>query len=161
MMPVIVKEEDRVRDAERRPSEDGRERRSPARDRGLDGTAFSDVIARSGAPRGSIYHHFPDGKDELVAAAIALAGDRAIGVLEPLGGAAACRDRVVPRPLAGRPRPIGAARRVRGSGGHRRDGLAGSAGSRRGIFRAWHGKLTELYVAGGLDADAAARLATT
>ena len=31
------------------------------RRKGVDGTAFSDVIAHSGAPRGSIYHHFPGG----------------------------------------------------------------------------------------------------
>src|SRR4029079_6118216 len=55
--------------------------------RGLDGTAFSDVITRSGAPRGSIYHHFPEGKDQLVEAAMALTGERAIGVLDPLRGA--------------------------------------------------------------------------
>jgi len=38
--------------------------------RGLEGTSFSDVLERTGAPRGSVYHHFPGGKDELVAAAI-------------------------------------------------------------------------------------------
>ena len=41
--------------------------------RGVQGTAFSDVLERSGAPRGSIYHHFPRGKDQLVEAAIELA----------------------------------------------------------------------------------------
>src|SRR6476469_4543337 len=39
--------------------------------RGLQRTSFSDVLERSGAPRGSIYHHFPAGKDQLVDAAIA------------------------------------------------------------------------------------------
>jgi AcrR family transcriptional regulator len=33
--------------------------------RGLSGTSFSDVLASSGAPRGSIYHHFPSGKRQL------------------------------------------------------------------------------------------------
>src|ERR1700691_6023905 len=33
--------------------------------RGLSGTSFSDVLADSGAPRGSIYFHFPGGKKEL------------------------------------------------------------------------------------------------
>ena len=33
--------------------------------RGLSGTSFSDVLADSGAPRGSIYHHFPGGKKQL------------------------------------------------------------------------------------------------
>src|SRR6187399_477784 len=54
--------------------------------RGLQGTAFSDVVERSGAPRGSIYHHFPAGKDELVEAAIHLAGERALGVLDAVDG---------------------------------------------------------------------------
>jgi TetR/AcrR family transcriptional regulator, lmrAB and yxaGH operons repressor len=43
------------------------------RRRGYHATAFSDVIRESGAPRGSIYFHFPGGKDELVHEAIAAA----------------------------------------------------------------------------------------
>jgi TetR/AcrR family transcriptional repressor of lmrAB and yxaGH operons len=35
------------------------------RSRGVSSTSFADVVADSGAPRGSIYHHFPDGKEEL------------------------------------------------------------------------------------------------
>ena len=38
--------------------------------RGLQATSFSTVLAATGAPRGSIYHHFPGGKDELVVAAL-------------------------------------------------------------------------------------------
>ena len=43
--------------------------------RGYHATAFSDVIEGSGAPRGSIYFHFPGGKHELAREATALAGD--------------------------------------------------------------------------------------
>lgn len=50
--------------------------------RGLQGASFSEVLAASGAPRGSIYHHFPEGKDQLVAEALALAQARALGELE-------------------------------------------------------------------------------
>src|ERR1700689_4765557 len=32
---------------------------------GMNATSFSDVLADSGAPRGSIYFHFPGGKREL------------------------------------------------------------------------------------------------
>ena len=39
-------------------------------ERGYSGTSFGDVIERSGAPRGSIYHHFPGGKQQLVAEAV-------------------------------------------------------------------------------------------
>ncbi len=41
---------------------------------GLHGTSFSAILAETGAPRGSLYHHFPTGKDELVAAAVDEAG---------------------------------------------------------------------------------------
>jgi AcrR family transcriptional regulator len=40
-------------------------------ERGYAGTSFGDVMAASGAPRGSIYHHFPGGKQQLVAEAVA------------------------------------------------------------------------------------------
>src|SRR6267378_168680 len=46
------------------------------RRRGYHGTAFSDVVRESGAPRGSIYFHFPGGKQELAREAVALAGDQ-------------------------------------------------------------------------------------
>src|SRR6266849_10007504 len=39
-------------------------------ERGVQGTSIADVLERSGAPRGSVYHHFPGGKDEIVGAAM-------------------------------------------------------------------------------------------
>lgn len=44
------------------------------RERGLAGTSFREVLAHSGTPRGSIYHHFPEGKNELVEEAVRAAG---------------------------------------------------------------------------------------
>jgi AcrR family transcriptional regulator len=44
------------------------------REKGLTGTSFGDVIEHSGAPRGSIYHHFPQGKAQLVEEAVQYAG---------------------------------------------------------------------------------------
>lgn len=38
--------------------------------RGLQGASFAEVLELTKAPRGSIYHHFPNGKDELVTAAL-------------------------------------------------------------------------------------------
>ena len=35
------------------------------RERGYHATAFSDVLELSGAPRGSVYFHFPGGKTQL------------------------------------------------------------------------------------------------
>ena len=57
--------------------------------RGLQDTSFSQVLERTGAPRGSIYHHFPNGKDELVAEAIDLAGAHAIRLVETAEGSSA------------------------------------------------------------------------
>lgn len=46
------------------------------RERGVAATSFADVLAHSGAPRGSIYHHFPRGKSQLVEEATADAAER-------------------------------------------------------------------------------------
>jgi AcrR family transcriptional regulator len=57
--------------------------------RGLQSTSFSEVIEHSGAPRGSIYHHFPGGKDQMVDSALDAAGARAIDLLDRKAGAPA------------------------------------------------------------------------
>src|SRR5262249_52667678 len=41
------------------------------RERGVAGTALRDVVERAEAPRGSLQHYFPGGKDQLVAEAVA------------------------------------------------------------------------------------------
>src|SRR6266851_5550844 len=46
--------------------------------RGVSATSFSDVLAHSGAPRGSIYHHFPDGKKQLAEDAIRWTSERVL-----------------------------------------------------------------------------------
>ena len=53
---------------------------------GLEGTSFSEVLELTGAPRGSVYHHFPEGKDQLIAAAIDLAGSRALAAVDEWTG---------------------------------------------------------------------------
>src|SRR5437016_3342573 len=42
---------------------------------GVEATSFSQVIEHSGAPRGSIYHHFPGGKAQLMEEATRWGGD--------------------------------------------------------------------------------------
>jgi AcrR family transcriptional regulator len=59
--------------------------------RGLQGASFSEVLELTGAPRGSVYHHFPGGKDQLVAEAIELATTRALDLLRTNAGAPAER----------------------------------------------------------------------
>jgi TetR/AcrR family transcriptional regulator, lmrAB and yxaGH operons repressor len=48
---------------------------------GVTATSFSEVLADSGAPRGSIYHHFPDGKKQLAHDAISWTSERVLGYL--------------------------------------------------------------------------------
>jgi AcrR family transcriptional regulator len=52
------------------------------RERGYTGTGFREVIERTGAPRGSIYHHFPGGKAELAGEAVDWVGGLARGAIE-------------------------------------------------------------------------------
>jgi TetR/AcrR family transcriptional repressor of lmrAB and yxaGH operons len=45
------------------------------RQQGYHGTALHDVLAAGGSPRGSLYFHFPGGKEEIGEAALTLAGE--------------------------------------------------------------------------------------
>jgi TetR/AcrR family transcriptional repressor of lmrAB and yxaGH operons len=52
------------------------------RERGAAGVTVDEVLVRSGAPRGSVYHHFPAGRSQLVDEALAYAGESFTGMLE-------------------------------------------------------------------------------
>ncbi|MET8777054.1 TetR/AcrR family transcriptional regulator [Nocardia sp. NPDC004654] len=56
------------------------------RERGVGGVTIDAILARSGSPRGSVYHHFPGGRAQLITEALEFAGD-AIGAI--IEGAAA------------------------------------------------------------------------
>jgi TetR/AcrR family transcriptional repressor of lmrAB and yxaGH operons len=58
-------------------------------EKGLQETSFSEVLALTGAPRGSIYHHFPGGKASLVAQALDLQRTKSIAVIESARGRSA------------------------------------------------------------------------
>jgi TetR/AcrR family transcriptional regulator, lmrAB and yxaGH operons repressor len=69
-----------------RPS-DARERliRTAARlfrQRGYDGVGLTEILTEAGAPKGSFYHHFPDGKEQLGAAAVSHGGAQMASALE-------------------------------------------------------------------------------
>ncbi|MCG6493748.1 TetR/AcrR family transcriptional regulator [Kitasatospora sp. A2-31] len=51
---------------------------------GYFGTGLNQIVSESGAPRGSLYFHFPEGKDQLVAAAILQAGQEIEELLKSL-----------------------------------------------------------------------------
>lgn len=68
---------------------------------GYYGTGLNQIVRESGAPRGSLYYYFPEGKEALVAAAIAEQGDRmrrfASTILSEIEDAVEAVDRVVER----------------------------------------------------------------
>jgi TetR/AcrR family transcriptional repressor of lmrAB and yxaGH operons len=48
---------------------------------GFHGTGLNQIVAESGAPKGSMYFHFPKGKEQLVAEAVGVAADHIDSVL--------------------------------------------------------------------------------
>jgi TetR/AcrR family transcriptional regulator, lmrAB and yxaGH operons repressor len=130
--------------------------------RGLQATSFSEVLDLTGAPRGSVYHHFPQGKDQLVAEAIELASTRALERLASKRGARA--DEVARHFLDMWRELLG---HTRFSAGCAVVAVTVAADSpdllRRAaeIFRTWRRHLAELLAEGGLGAEDAARLAAT
>lgn len=135
---------------------------------GFSATSFSDVLGDSGAPRGSIYHHFPDGKRQLAEDAVRWTSERVLG-FQRAGTFTAPADVLT--------RFIGMWRQVVVSS----DGAAGCAvagvaidtetaeGSEdavlieavRATFRAWIDLLTEQLEATGVPTSSARSIATT
>ena len=58
------------------------------RERGAHATAISDVLEHSGAPRGSAYHYFPDGRAQLLCEAIDYAGQYVAAKIEKIAKSA-------------------------------------------------------------------------
>src|SRR5580692_1552638 len=54
--------------------------------KGVEGTSFSEVLETTDSPRGSLYHHFPGGKPELLHAALDLASARGLAAIEATRG---------------------------------------------------------------------------
>jgi TetR/AcrR family transcriptional repressor of lmrAB and yxaGH operons len=52
--------------------------------KGYHATGLNEIIKESGTPKGSLYYHFPNGKEELVAATIKLMGDKTQYQIEEL-----------------------------------------------------------------------------
>jgi TetR/AcrR family transcriptional repressor of lmrAB and yxaGH operons len=128
---------------------------------GVEGTSFSEVLAAADAPRGSVYHHFPGGKSELVHAALDRASERSLAAMEALRGRSA--PEVLEHFLAlwrglldNSNLNAGCAVLAVTVTGPESD-IHDHVGS---IFKAWTDLLTDLFVAGGLRVDAAHRMAT-
>jgi TetR/AcrR family transcriptional regulator, lmrAB and yxaGH operons repressor len=56
------------------------------RERGAAGVTIDAVLARSGAPRGSVYHHFPDGRTQILTEALRYSGDSITAMIDDAAG---------------------------------------------------------------------------
>jgi TetR/AcrR family transcriptional regulator, lmrAB and yxaGH operons repressor len=128
--------------------------------KGVEGTSFSEVLAVTDTPRGSIYHHFPGGKSELVHAALDLVSTRALAVMESKRGSSA--EAIVEqfldlwRQLLDRSELTAGCAVVAVTVAGSDDDLLDHAGT---IFRDWTVHLAGLLVDGGVAENSAQQLA--
>jgi TetR/AcrR family transcriptional repressor of lmrAB and yxaGH operons len=133
------------------------------RERGASGVTVDAVLARSQAPRGSVYHHFPGGRSEIIAEALGLAGDTISSIIERStaeGSRAALRrfgefwNKILLESNFDAGCPVVSV----AVGGSTDDQHLQPAVAQ--IFQRWHQTLAEAIVADGVDAPRADRLAT-
>lgn len=129
--------------------------------RGLQATSFSEVLAATGAPRGSLYHHFPGGKHQLVAEAVDRAGAVLTDAIAPVAGASA--EDVVERFLATWRTVLMRSRCEAGCAVLAVTVASDSAellSHATAVFRDWRELLADLLRQGGLGTSAAQQFAT-
>jgi TetR/AcrR family transcriptional repressor of lmrAB and yxaGH operons len=128
---------------------------------GVEGTSFKEVLGVANAPRGSVYHHFPGGKSEVLHAALDRASERALEAMEATRGQSALE--VLERFLA-LWRELLDYSQLRAGCAVVSITVAGPEGDVLehvgGIFRTWTDQLAELFVVGGMAEDAAHSMAT-
>jgi TetR/AcrR family transcriptional regulator, lmrAB and yxaGH operons repressor len=130
--------------------------------RGLQSTSFAEVLELTEAPRGSVYHHFPEGKDQLVASAVELAGAQLVGALDRKAGASATAITEhflqVWRGVLVRSKCEAGCAVLAVAIATDAPGLLSVTAT---VFRAWRARLAELLEQGGLPRKQAAQFATT
>jgi TetR/AcrR family transcriptional repressor of lmrAB and yxaGH operons len=130
--------------------------------KGVEGTSFAEVLEATDSPRGSVYHHFPGGKPELLHAALDLASERALGAMEATRGQPAAkvigRFLALWRSLLDYSHVTAGCAVIAVTVAADNNELLDHAGT---IFRTWTELLAELCAAGGVDPDSARKLAVT
>jgi TetR/AcrR family transcriptional regulator, lmrAB and yxaGH operons repressor len=132
------------------------------RERGAAGVTIDEVLARSGAPRGSVYYHFPDGRNQILAEALRYSGDSITAMIDDAagwGGRALLREfvefweRLLTEGDFAAGCPVVAAAIGSDCGD---PNLSGEAGA---ILQRWCTALTRAFVNDGFDDDDASSLA--
>jgi TetR/AcrR family transcriptional regulator, lmrAB and yxaGH operons repressor len=130
--------------------------------RGVEGTSFAEVLEATDSPRGSVYHHFPGGKPELIHAAMDLASERALTAMGDSRGQTAAvvveRFLSIWRALLERSQLTAGCAVIAVTVAASDGDLLDHAGA---IFRTWTDHLTDLLEAGGTDGASARLFAAT
>jgi len=134
------------------------------RERGAAGVTIDEVLARSGAPRGSVYYHFPNGRNQLLTEALQSAGDSITAVIDDAvtrGGAALIREFVAFWDEALTESDFTAGCPVVAAAIGSSDDDPEVANVVGVIFKGWRTSLTRAFVADGFDESDAGSLAVT
>jgi TetR/AcrR family transcriptional repressor of lmrAB and yxaGH operons len=134
------------------------------RERGAAGVTVDAVLAHSGAPRGSVYHHFPGGRNEMVLGAVRQAGDY-IATMVDESAAEGDVQQMVHRLVAFWKRALTkteyrAGCPVAAMAMDSRDVVPDAGDVVRDVFARWQTSLVEALSASGFAAPRAQRLAT-
>jgi TetR/AcrR family transcriptional repressor of lmrAB and yxaGH operons len=134
------------------------------RERGAAGVTIDEVLARSGAPRGSVYHHFPEGRNQILTEALQFAGEAITEVIDEAaakGGMYLVRhfvefwEELLVESDFTAGCPVAAAAIGSADDEPQLTTVAGA------IFRHWREALTRAFVADGFEEPDAASLAIT
>jgi TetR/AcrR family transcriptional repressor of lmrAB and yxaGH operons len=134
------------------------------RERGAAGVTIDEVLSRSGAPRGSVYHHFPGGRNQILVEALGFAGDSmtsAIDAAASQGPMALLRDFVDLWEDVLRESDYAAGCPVTAAAISTSDEDPKLSNDAARIFGRWREALTRSFVADGFADDEARALATT
>ena len=129
---------------------------------GLQQTSFATVLEHTGAPRGSIYHHFPEGKDQLVSEAVAASGARSLAMIQQWRGDTA--DVIAQKFLAAWRLLLTATNFSAGCAVLAVTTATDSAevlNDTADVFRSWRQELASLLTEGGLSPERAPGVAAT
>jgi TetR/AcrR family transcriptional regulator, lmrAB and yxaGH operons repressor len=126
---------------------------------GVEGTSFREVLVLSDAPRGSVYHHFPGGKSELLHDALRRTSEMTVALLETVRGQPAqlVLEHFLElwRQLLERSNLTAGCAIAAVTVAGPEPELLDYAGE---LFRVWADRLAELFAAGGMEQAAAHRL---
>jgi TetR/AcrR family transcriptional repressor of lmrAB and yxaGH operons len=133
------------------------------RERGAAGVTVDAVLAHSGAPRGSVYHHFPGGRNEMILGAVRQAGDYITAMVDDAAAAGDPRQTVErfvhfwKRALTRTDYRAGCP--IVALAVDSRENIPDAAELVREVFASWRDSLTELLAANGFPVEKARRLA--